>query len=309
MDSLVVVPISRAQAAQRAGRAGRTAPGKCYRLYTENAFHHEMPAAVTPEIQRTNLASVVLSLKAMGVEDILRFDFMDKPSAITLTAALKELFWLGALDDNGLLTQVGRHMAEFPLDPHLSKMLLSSCELGSAQECLSIIGMLTTRSVFYRPKDKQDKADQAKQRFHAPEGDHLTLLNVYEAWKAAGESPQWARDHFINARGLKDAKDVRGQLERLLSRRRLAITSCGRKRELVIKAIVAGFFHHVARKDPQEGYKVLQDGTQVDIHNSSAIYRASPRMVVFHDMRLTSREFMFNVSVIRPQWLVEMAPN
>lgn len=129
MDSLVVTPISQAQAKQRAGRAGRTGPGKTYRLYTERAYRDEMLATPVPEIQRTNLASTVLQLKAMGINDLLNFDFMDAPPVESLIMALQQLHSLSALDDEGLLTRLGRRMAEFPLEPSLSKMLIMSVHL------------------------------------------------------------------------------------------------------------------------------------------------------------------------------------
>lgn len=122
MDQLVVVPISQAAAKQRAGRSGRTGPGKTYRLYTENAYKNEMLPASIPEIQRTNLGMTVLTLKAMGINNLLEFDFMDSPPTQTLITALQQLHALGALDDEGLLTRIGRKMAEFPLEPPLSKV-------------------------------------------------------------------------------------------------------------------------------------------------------------------------------------------
>merc|ERR1712232_634668 len=113
-----------ASALQRAGRAGRTGPGKCYRLYTEEAFKNEMMPLTVPEIQRTNLATTVLLLKAMGINDLINFDFMDPPPVQTLVSALENLYNLEALDDEGLLTKLGRLMAEFPLEPQLAKMML-----------------------------------------------------------------------------------------------------------------------------------------------------------------------------------------
>merc|ERR1719383_1200774 len=126
MDQLIVTPISQAQAKQRSGRAGRTGPGMCYRLYTKRAYRDEMLPTNVPEIQRTNLAATVLSLKAMGINDLLAFDFMDPPPMETLITAMETLYQLGSLDDEGLLTRLGRRMAEFPLEPQLSKMLIMS---------------------------------------------------------------------------------------------------------------------------------------------------------------------------------------
>ena len=148
MDSLVVTPISQASARQRAGRAGRTGPGKCYRLYTEQAFRSEMLPSSIPEIQRTNLGAVVLQLKAMGINDLLGFDFMDPPPVQTMVGAMEALYALGSLDDEGLLTRLGRKMAEFPLEPQLAKMLIVSVDLGCTEEILTVVAMLSVVRVF-----------------------------------------------------------------------------------------------------------------------------------------------------------------
>ena len=149
MDSLVVTPVSQAQARQRSGRAGRTGPGKCYRLYTEAAFRNEMLPNPIPDIQRQNLASTILALKAMGINDLLHFDFMDPPPAQTMLTALEALYALSALDDEGLLTRLGRKMADFPMDPMMAKMLIASVDLGCSDEMLSIVAMLSIQNVFY----------------------------------------------------------------------------------------------------------------------------------------------------------------
>lgn len=191
MDSLVVTPISQASANQRAGRAGRTGPGKCFRLYTELAYKNEMMPNSVPELQRTNLGNVVLQLKAMGINDLLGFDFMDAPPVQTLITALEMLYALGALDEEGLLTRLGRKMAEFPLEPQLSKILIASVDLGCAEEILTVVAMLSVEQIFYRPKEKQAQADMKKAKFFQPEGDHLTLLTVYQSWKHNKYSNPW----------------------------------------------------------------------------------------------------------------------
>lgn len=212
LDSLVITPISQASAKQRAGRAGRTGPGKCYRLYTESAFHNEMPPTSIPEIQRINLGTTTLNMKAMGINDLLSFDFMDPPAPQALISAMEQLYSLGALDEEGLLTKLGRKMAEFPLEPPLSKMLLASVDLGCSDEILTIIAMIQTGNIFYRPREKQAQADQKRAKFFQPEGDHLTLLAVYEAWKAKNFSGPWCFENFVQSRSLRRAQDVRKQL-------------------------------------------------------------------------------------------------
>jgi len=133
-ESLIVTPISKASANQRAGRAGRTSAGKCFRLFTAWAYQHELDDNTIPEIQRTNLGNVVLLLKSLGIKDLIHFDFMDPPPAETLIRALEQLYALGALNDRGELTKLGRRMAEFPLDPQLSKMIIAAEQYGCTEE-------------------------------------------------------------------------------------------------------------------------------------------------------------------------------
>ncbi|XP_032776341.2 ATP-dependent RNA helicase DHX8 [Daphnia magna] len=308
MDSLVVTPISQAQAKQRAGRAGRTGPGKTYRLYTERAYRDEMLATPVPEIQRTNLASTVLQLKAMGINDLLNFDFMDAPPVESLIMALEQLHSLSALDDEGLLTRLGRRMAEFPLEPSLSKMLIMSVHLMCSDEILTVVSMLSVQNVFYRPKDKQQLADQKKAKFNQAEGDHITLLAVYNSWKNNKFSSAWCYENFVQMRTLKRAQDVRKQLLGIMDRHKLDVVSAGKNTARVQKAICSGFFRNAAKKDPQEGYRTLVDGQVVYIHPSSAIFNRQPEWVVYHELVQTTKEYMREVTVIDAKWLVEFAP-
>ncbi|KAK3637541.1 DEAH-box ATP-dependent RNA helicase prp22 [Elasticomyces elasticus] len=310
MDRLQVTPISQAQAKQRAGRAGRTGPGKCFRLYTENAFQNEMLPTTIPEIQRQNLANTILMLKAMGINDLLGFDFMDPPPTNTMLTALEELYALGALDDEGLLTRSGRRMADFPMEPSLAKALIASVELGCSEEMLSIVAMISAvQTVFHRPKEKQQQADQKKSRFHDPAGDHLTLLNVYNGWKGAGKSDPWCFENFVQPRSMRRSEDVRKQLVQILERHRLKIVSCGRETVRVRQSLCAGFFRNSARKDPTEGYKTLVEGTPVYMHPSSALFgKGQAEHVLYHSLVETTREYMHNVTSIEPKWLVEAAP-
>jgi ATP-dependent RNA helicase DHX8/PRP22 len=309
MDSLVVTPISQASARQRAGRAGRTGPGKCYRLYTEMAYKNEMLPTNIPEIQRTNLGNVVLQLKAMGINDLLGFDFMDPPPVATLVGAMEALNALGALDDEGLLTRLGRKMAEFPLEPNLSKMLLLSVDLGCSDEILTITSLLSVDNPFYRPRDKQGQADMKKAKFHQAEGDHLTLLAVYKGWEASKFSNPWCFENFIQARSMKRAQDVRKQLVTIMDRYKLDILSSGKNYKKICLAITAGFFTNAAKKHPQEGYLTLVDQNPVYIHPSSALFNKNPEWVIYHELVLTTKEYMRNIMVIDAKWLIELAPS
>jgi len=308
MDSLVVTPISQAAAKQRAGRAGRTGPGKTYRLFTERAYRDEMLPTPVPEIQRTNLAATVLQLKAMGINDLIGFDFMDAPPVEAMIHALELLHTLSALDDEGLLTRLGRRMAEFPLEPNLSKMLIMSVSLNCSDEILTIVSMLSVQNVFYRPKEKQAIADQKKAKFNQPEGDHLTLLAVFNSWRNNKFSSAWCYENFVQQRTLKRSQDVRKQLLGIMDRHKLDVVSCGKSTTRVQKAICSGFFRNAAKKDPQEGYRTLVDAQMVSIHPSSALFHRQPEWVVFHEVVQTTKEYLREVTTIDPKWLVEYAP-
>ncbi|KAL5701569.1 RNA helicase [Ranunculus cassubicifolius] len=308
LDSLVITPISQASARQRAGRAGRTGPGKCYRLYTESAYLNEMSPTCVPEIQRLNLASTTLQLKVMGINDLLSFDFMDPPTHQALITAMDQLYSLGGLDDEGLLTKLGRKMALFPLDPPLSKMLLASVDLGCSDEIMTIIAMLETKDIFYRPKEKQALADQKKAKFVQPEGDHLTLLAVYQAWKANQCSREWCVKNFVQFQSLKEAEKVKRQLLDIMDKYSLKVSSAGKNTTRIRKAIVSGYFFNAARKDQREGYKTLVKQQSVIVYPGSALFQREPLWVVYHELTMTTKEYMREITAIDPKWLAELAP-
>jgi len=308
MDSMVVTPITQASARQRAGRAGRTRAGVCFRLYTEHAHNHEMLPQPVPEIQRSNLAAVVLQMKAMGVNDLMHFDFMDKPTPAALVGAQHELFTLGALDEEGTLTPMGRKMAEFPVLPNQAKVLLSSVDLRCSAEALTVVAMLNAEGVFYRPRDKLAQADQRIARFTQPEGDPLTLLAVYNGWAGAQFSKAWCHENFLQSRSLQAAFDIRKQLLATFDRYALDVVSCERNTKRVCQAIASGFFMNVAKKDPQEGYKTLVDAQTVYIHPGSVLFQKNPDWVLYFDLIVTSKEYMSKCMVVDPKWLPEVAP-
>merc|ERR1712210_163443 len=168
--------------------------------------------------------------------------------------------------------------------------------------------MLNVQNVFYRPKEKQQVADQRKSKFHQPEGDHLTLLTVYNAWKNNKFSNAWCFENFIQARTLRRSQDVRKQMLGIMDRHKLECVSAGRNTAKVQKAICSGYFRHAAKKDPQDGYRTLVDQQQVFIHPSSAMFNRQPDWCVYHELVLTSKEYMREVTAIDPKWLVELAP-
>jgi ATP-dependent RNA helicase DDX35 len=193
VDALVVTAVSQASANQRAGRAGRTTPGKCFRLFTEESFL-SLPAATVPEIQRTNITALVLQLKALGIDDIIHFDFLSPPPPENLSHALELAFALGAVDDSGRLTDpLGTRLAEFPTDPQLAKAILSSAQMGCISEMLAITSMLSVQNVFVVAQPgsaSHSTVDKAKRQFGVREGDHLTLLNLFRAFEEINSKGQ-----------------------------------------------------------------------------------------------------------------------
>jgi pre-mRNA-splicing factor ATP-dependent RNA helicase DHX16 len=316
MDSLVTVPCSRASAEQRAGRAGRTGPGMAFRLYTKYAFYHELPEDTLPEILRINLDGPVLTLKAMGIHDILHFDFMDSPPVEALASSLENLYALGYLDSNGAVTKLGRRASELPLDPKLAKVLLTADSLGCVDEIITLVAMVQEAgTLFFAPKDKKVAAEHAKARFSSSVattgGDLITFLNVWNEFVENDYSVLWCRDNFLDYRGLNRVRDVSDQLKRLCERVEIFESSCGiHDHARILKAFVSGYFANVARlnRDGQT-YRSLKQGLSVSIHPSSCLRDVRPKLIVFAELVLTSKEFARTCAPIDPAWLTEMAPH
>lgn len=316
VESLLVSPISKASAQQRAGRAGRTRPGKCFRLYTELAFKKELIEQTHPEVLRSNFASTVLELKKLGIEDLVHFDLMDPPAPETLMRALEELNYLACLDDEGELTQLGRLASQFPLDPSLAVMLISSPEFYCSNEILSLTALLSVPQVFVRPASARKRADEMKALFSHPDGDHLTLLNVYHAFKSpvAQENPkQWCHDHFLSLRALQSADNVREQLRRIMEREEIVFLSTPfedkKYYENIRRALVAGFFMQVAKKEgSSKSYITVKDNQNVLLHPSTVLNQDA-EWLVYNEFVLTTKNYIRTVTTVKPEWLLDIAPN
>ena len=312
VESLLVSPISKASAQQRAGRAGRTRPGKCFRLYTEGAFKKELIEQTYPEILRSNLASTVLELKKLGVNDLVHFDLMDPPAPETMMRALEELNYLACLDDEGELTHLGRMASEFPLDPALAVMLISSPEFYCSNEILSLTSLLSVPQVFVRPASARKRADEMKNLFAHPDGDHLTLLNVYHAFKSptAQQDPkQWCHEHFLSLRALQQADNVRLQLRRIMEREELELVSTPfedkKYYENIRRALVAGFFMQVAKKQGNtKQYEQVKDGSQTMLLHPSTVMQQDAEWVVYNEFVLTTKNYIRTVTGVKPEWLL-----
>lgn len=303
VESLLVSPISKASAQQRAGRAGRTRPGKCFRLYTQEAYQKELIEATYPEILRCNLSSVVLLLKKIGVDDLVHFDFMDPPAPETMMRALEELNYLAVLDDEGELTSLGRLTSNFPLDPLLAVMLIGSADFNVSEEMLTIIAMLNVPNVFVRPASARKYADEAKLAFADQSGDFVTLLNVYNEFVAAKEEcglQQWCRDNFVSYRSVYQATNVRRQLSRLMEANDIPLKSTSQEdksfQKNITRALLVGFFMQVAIKCGK-GYRTV-DGQDVLVHPSTVL-PTSPEFLLYNELVLTSKTYVRTVHSVK----------
>ncbi|KAJ4313738.1 hypothetical protein N0V94_006802 [Neodidymelliopsis sp. IMI 364377] len=322
VENLNVVPVSRASATQRSGRAGRTRPGKCFRLYTESAFKN-LEEATFPEIQRSNLAPVLLQLLNLGITNLVRFDYLSAPPSALVTRALDLLYSLGALDTNARLTKpLGTRMAELPLEPQLSRALLSAAtpEFGCLSEMLTIAAMMTLQgNAFVSHNDNKAQLEKSRRRFAVSEGDHLTLYNVYDAFTKNGQNVQWCRENCLNHKSLVKAVSVRKQLAAYLDRFGVKesvlsapdVLRVGGKplAERVRRCLTTGFFAHVARMKSDGSFTTVDGKTMLWAHPSSVFFHRKAEWVVYTEILATrDKVYIRDLSGVEMDWLVEYAP-
>ncbi|EXB44854.1 Putative ATP-dependent RNA helicase DHX33 [Morus notabilis] len=307
---------------KHSGRAGRQGPGKCFRLYPESEFE-KLEDSTKPEIKRCNLSNVILQLKALGVDDIIGFDFIEKPSRSAIVKSLEQLFLLGALTDECKLSDpVGHQMARLPLDPIYSKALILASESKCLEEMLITVAMLSVESIFYAPREKLDEARTAMKCFSSPEGDHLTLINVYRASNEFLEKRnlslgkekvdkglrKWCKENFINSRSLRHARDIHSQIQGHVLQMGLHVSSCGDDMLQFRRCLAASFFLNAALKQPEGTYRALASGQVVQIHPSSVLFRAKPDCIIYNELVQTNHKYIRNVTRIDYLWLTELAP-
>ncbi|XP_058183137.1 pre-mRNA-splicing factor ATP-dependent RNA helicase DEAH10-like [Rhododendron vialii] len=322
MESLLVVPTSKAQALQRSGRAGREGSGKCFRLYPEREFE-KLSDSTVPEIKRCNLSKVVLQLKALGVDDIIGFDFMEKPLREAVIKSLELLALLGALTEESRLSKpVGHQMARLPLDPTHAKALILASQFNCLEEMLITVAMLSVESIFYVPREKLEEARTAAKCFSSLEGDHLTLINVYRASdelfekskignnreKAEKNMRKWCKENFINSRSVRQARDIHRQIRENVEQMGLHVASCGDDMLQFRRCLAAAFFLNAALKQPDGTYRVFSSGQSVQIHPSSVLFRTKPDCLIFDELVRTNHNYIRNVSRVDYLWLPELAP-
>ena len=324
-EALVVAPQSRASARQRAGRSGRSRPGSYYSLMTEGAFEG-LEEQTKPEMQRCALAAVVLQLKALGVDNVVRFDFLSPPPPEALSHALESLYALGALDGTGALTHPrGARMALLPLEPQVAGMLLSASGEGCEEEALTLAALLSVHSPFAALRPAELAIYRAP--FAVYEGDALTVPNAYRAYKKRaardGEwrATSWCRKHRLDERVFKRVGQVRHQLKRhLAGHERLGKAAGGGDAgaesggaydgaDAIRRALVRGFFANAAQQVSGGVYRSVLRGASLRLHPNSVLYSAPPEWVLFHETVHGKYELMLSATKIEEDWLSELAPH
>ena len=326
-EYLMCSPISQDCAQQRCGRAGRTAAGKCFRLYTAQSFQ-DLQQRKLPDMQRLDISSAILQIKALGVKDILHFEYISPPPVALMLHALDQLYGLGALDEQGDITDTGLCMAVMPIAPAWARVLLSSLELSCAEEALNVVAMCCVTSPFtpLRPGAGNDARKQHGENvahFALPSGDHMTLSNVMEAFLTDGyygNNNNWCEEHGLEKRVLLKAVEIRKQLRRILQRikpKHITITSCDDDHSRLLQALVKGFFMNVGQLDNDGHYLTIQGRRRVELHPASVLQRfaVAPEWVIFHDMMHSNNAQsqvstqgcqIRDVSTIDPKWLLTL---
>lgn len=320
LDILEVVPISKSEAQQRAGRAGRTSSGRCFRIYSSAFWEQVMPEFTVPEIQRSSLTSVVLTLKVLGIHDVIRFPYLDRPEERFLLEALKQLYQFDAIDRKGAVTKLGQLMVELPLRPGLSRALLKAASYGCSDLLLPVAAMLSVENIFIRPgRPEKQKEAEARHRALASDcglNDFATVLRIFQSAKASEKPSSWCREHWIHWRALKSAFSVEAQLreilQRLQQRSDFPVESfVGDKNELFRRCLCAGYFTNVARRSVGKAFCTMDGhGSMVHIHPSSALFEKEAELdwVMFEDVVVTSKVFMRTLCPIRYDWVRELLP-
>ena len=321
MELNLTEPISKASAMQRKGRAGRMAPGKCFRLCTSESFAG-LSAQAVPLMLRSDLTWTVLQMTALGIGRMQNFKFPSPPSATALARAFGLLYALGALGLDAELTTTGRQMLYFQCDPRASKVLLSSVRMKCAEEALTIMAMMSVKQVFLTPRNKvqAEKAEVCASEFAQPEGDHLTALCVYNQFKGpmGRSSFEWAKKNFCDFAALERASEIRRQFARQLAKcvpPGMSLASCGEDaRSTILTCICSGYFGNVARMQSDGLFRTVKDSREVKLHALSVLERF-PRnreihWVLYHDIWLDDHaERIRDVSAINPKWLLDTAPH
>jgi ATP-dependent helicase HrpA len=312
VQRLPIEPVSQASANQRKGRCGRTSDGICVRLYSEVDFLAR-PEFTDAEILRTNLASVILQMTALGLGDIAAFPFIDPPERRNIADGVQLLQELGAFDPDKRLTPVGRKLAQLPVDPRLARMVLSAGDNGCLREVLVIASALSIQDPRERPSDKQQQADQVHARFADPESDFLAYLNLWrhlrEQQKALSSNQfrRMCRTEFLNYLRVREWQDIHTQLRQVARTLGLSLNSTPAQAQPVHVSLLAGLLSHIGLKDPDTREYAGARGAKFAIFPGSALFKKPPRWVMAAELVETSRLWARTVARIEPEWAESLA--
>ncbi|MET1254286.1 ATP-dependent RNA helicase HrpA [Aliikangiella maris] len=312
IQQLPVEKIARASADQRKGRCGRIAPGICIRLYSEEDYL-QRDEFTLPEIKRTNLSAVLLRLKAMSVANIENFPFIEVPDERAWKIAHSSLYELGALDNQDVITQIGKSMATIPVDPQLARILVDN-KLTAVNEMLIFCALMSVREVRERPHDKQQKADQLHQKYHQQDSDVMTAISLWsqlEEQRVALSSSQfkkWCTDNLINFLGLLEWRRVYFQLKESVTQLGQMINQKAATLEEVHRALLPGFITHIFYRSQDIYYQGVR-GLKVWLHPSSLSFKQKKAWMVSAEMIETDKFYARMNAEIKPEWVEEAAPH
>ncbi|KAG8816906.1 hypothetical protein FRC19_011718 [Serendipita sp. 401] len=308
LSSLTTQPISYSSAIQRAGRAGRTAPGVCYRLYTSSVFE-KLPRSTSPEVTRVDLTTPILQLKALGIDNLMKFEWISPPSSESLLRALESLVNAGMLGkEDGRLTEIGAKVAEVPVEISVARMLWASKEFKCGDEILTIAAMVAVQDVFVIPEGAAGAmAELERRKFTTEEGDHLTLLNVYNAFIRYGKSSKWCQSHALSFRAMSRAVSIRSQLKKYMTRFGLSTESCEGDAKRLRRCLVSGLWRNGAKWLADGTYRSIRGNVTLHVHPTSVLFTRKPRSgwVIFHEMEETKKTQIRVLTEIEPDWLLE----
>ncbi|KAL1883119.1 hypothetical protein VTK73DRAFT_9486 [Phialemonium thermophilum] len=321
MESLLAKAISKSSATQRAGRAGREAPGKCYRLYTKETFDKLQPADL-PEILRNDVLAAVLTMKARGIDDVLSFPLMDRPSIEAVEKALINLHFLGAISGDGSITAMGRKMAYFPISPSLGRVLLAAAdpEYDCLLEAIDIIACITSgEDIFHQlqSEEAREEVDEYRKELYRREGDLLTYLTTMQHYAAENsDRVGWCRKRRINLRNMRQAMHIRRQLRSLCVREKMLadvpppdpqpfVPVSPERTEALLRCFLKGFALKTAVLTLNSSYVTTQGKHAVGIHPSSVLYGQKREAIMFLEHVFTQKNYAKKVSAIQANWIAE----
>ncbi len=311
LQRLPIEKISQASANQRTGRCGRVGPGIAIRLYSEEDYLAR-PEFTEPEIQRTNLAAVILQMHALKLGDIEAFPFVEPPDGRYVRDGQRTLREINALTDEGQLTEMGRRLARLPLDPRLGRILLAGVDEKCLEEVAIIAAALSVPDPRDRPADKQTQADQKHALLRDEQSDFLSLLKLWRAWAEQREHlsraklRNWCRENFLSYLRLTEWHDVHGQvLEVVKGELALKLNGEPAKYEAIHRALLAGLLSQVAQRKEQAEY-LGANGTKLHIHPGSGQFKAKPPWIVCSEQVETTKVYARNVARVDPLWIEQV---